>query len=127
MLSLICYSNSKKPNAAPEPARAAPSRFKGSGQTLGGDETPSRIVPDPNASAEPATGPVQNRVLHLWNDGFSIEDGPLHRFDDPQNERDLQVIRSGRAPIHLMNVQPDQPVDVQLNKHDENYKPPPKV
>jgi UBX domain-containing protein 1 len=26
-----------------------------------------------------------------------------------------------------MNVQPDQPVDVQLNKHDENYKPPPKV
>jgi len=66
-------------------------------------------------------------VLHLWNDGFSIEDGPLHRFDDPQNERDLQVIRSGRAPIHLMNVQPDQPLDVQLNKHDENYKPPPKV
>ena len=127
MLSLISYSNSKKPSAAPEPVRAAPSRFRGSGQTLGGDDAPSQVVPDPNASAEPTTGPVQNRVLHLWNDGFSIEDGPLHRFDDPQNERDLQVIRSGRAPIHLMNVQPDQPVDVQLNKHDENYKAPPKV
>lgn len=95
--------------------------------TLGGDDAPSEAVPDPNASDEPSQGPVQNRVLHLWNDGFSIEDGPLHRFDDPQNAADLQVIRSGRAPIHLMNVSPDQPVDVQLNKHDENYKPPPKV
>lgn len=37
------------------------------------------------------------------------------------------MIRQGRAPLHLMNVRPDQPVDVQLNKHDENYKPPPKV
>jgi UBX domain-containing protein 1 len=26
-----------------------------------------------------------------------------------------------------MNVRADQPVDVQLIKHDENYKPPPKV
>lgn len=71
--------------------------------------------------------PVQNRVLHLWNDGFSIEDGPLHRFDDPENERDLRVIRSGLAPLHLMNVQQNQPVDVQVIKHDENYRPPPKV
>jgi UBX domain-containing protein 1 len=96
--------------------------------TLGGDDTPSQLVPDPNATAaEPAAGPIQNRVLHLWNDGFSVEDGPLHRFDDPQNAADLQIIQSGRAPIHLMNVLPNQPVDVQLNKHDENYKPQPKV
>jgi UBX domain-containing protein 1 len=37
------------------------------------------------------------------------------------------MIRAGRAPLHLMGVRPDQPVDVQLNKHDEEYKPPPKV
>jgi UBX domain-containing protein 1 len=37
------------------------------------------------------------------------------------------MIRQGRAPLHLMGVRPDQPVDVQLVKHDENYKPPPKV
>ena len=37
------------------------------------------------------------------------------------------MIRQGRAPLHLMGVRPDQPVDVQLIKHDENYKAPPKV
>jgi UBX domain-containing protein 1 len=37
------------------------------------------------------------------------------------------MIRHGRAPLHLMGVRPDQPVDVQVVKHDENYKPPPKV
>lgn len=93
--------------------------------TLGGDDTPSQAIPDPHANiARPA--PV-TRVLHLWADGFSIEDGPLHRFDDPQNAADLQVIRSGRAPLHLMNVAPDQEVDVQLDKHDENYVAPKKV
>jgi UBX domain-containing protein 1 len=94
--------------------------------TLGGDDAPSQAIPDPNASSAPSSA-VQTRVLHLWHDGFSVEDGPLRRFDDPQHAADLEVIRSGRAPIHLMNVQQNQPVDVQLNKHDEPYKEQPKV
>lgn len=96
--------------------------------TLGGDDTPSQAIPDPSApSSRAPTAEVQTRVLHLWQDGFSIEDGPLHRFDDPTNAATLQLIRSGRAPIHLMNVQPNQPVEVSLNKHEEPYKAQPKV
>ncbi|QSZ31228.1 hypothetical protein DSL72_000791 [Monilinia vaccinii-corymbosi] len=109
-----------------EPSSAArPSRFRGSGQTLGGDDTPSQVIPDPH----PTTPPSQNerRTLHLWEDGFSVEDGPLHRFDDPANAQDLQSIQSGRAPLHLMNVRPNETVDVQLHKHNEPYKAPPKV
>ncbi|KAL3423322.1 SEP domain-containing protein [Phlyctema vagabunda] len=108
-----------------EPA-APPSRFRGSGQTLGGDDTPSQVIPDPNAAA-PQQGPVQTRILHLWEDGFSIDDGELRRFDDEQNAADLYMIRQGRAPLHLMGVRNDQPVDVQLHKHEEKYKAPPKV
>lgn len=104
----------------------APSRFRGSGQTLGGDDTPSQTIPDSHPRAAD-TGPTQTRILHLWEDGFSIEDGPLRRFDDAQNAADLQMIRQGRAPLHLMGVRADQAVDVQLIKHDENYKPPPKI
>lgn len=40
---------------------------------------------------------------------------------------DLQMIRQGRAPLHLMNVQYDQPVDVKLQQHTENYHALPKV
>jgi len=112
----------------PDPhTRAAPtSRFRGSGMTLGGEDTPSQVIPDPHTRAAPPLE-TQTRILHLWEDGFSIEDGPLRRFDDPANTQDLNMIRHGRAPLHLMNVRPEQPVDVQLQKHDEPYKTPPKV
>jgi UBX domain-containing protein 1 len=94
--------------------------------TLGGDDTPSQMIPDPVAGT-PEEDPAETRILHLWEEGFSIEDGPLRRFDDPQNAADLQMIRQGRAPLHLMGVRADQSVDVQLIKHDEKYKAPPKV
>lgn len=120
------YSNTPRPG---EPAGGATtgsaSRFHGSGQTLGGDDAPSQVIPSTHAAPSTQQEPVR-RILHLWNDGFSVEDGPLKRFDDPAHEADLQMIRSGRAPLHLMGVSPDQPVDVQLNKHDEDYTAPAK-
>ena len=86
----------------------------------------SRSIPDPLGSQSSASGPAQERVLHIWQDGFSIDDGELRRFDDPEHQMDLAMIRSGRAPLHLMNVQHDQPVDVKLQQHEEPYKPSPK-
>ena len=67
-----------------------------------------------------------SRTLHFWNDGFSIEDGPLYRFDDPANGPILRLIRSGRAPLEIMDVEADQPVDVTVSPHDENYVQPKK-
>lgn len=93
--------------------------------TLGGDGAESRTIPDP-LGARASSAQPQERVLHIWQDGFSIDDGDLRRFDDPANQVDLQMIRSGRAPLHLMNVQHDQPVDVKLHQHDTPYQPQPK-
>lgn len=94
--------------------------------TLGGDGVESRAIPDPNAvegaAGGSSTDEPQERVLHLWHDGFSIDGGELRRFDDPANSQDLNMIRAGRAPLHLMNVRYDQPVDVKLNQHDEDYR-----
>jgi UBX domain-containing protein 1 len=119
-------SNASRPGNEPSSSAAPTSRFRGSGMTLGGDDTPSQFVPDPQPQSNEA-GPSETRILHIWADGFSVEDGPLRRYDDPQNAADLEMIRAGRAPIHLMGVRNDQPVDVQLMKHSENYKAPPKV
>ncbi|KAK4118781.1 SEP-domain-containing protein [Parathielavia appendiculata] len=122
-------SNAREPNEE-SAGPSTRSRFRGTGHTLGGEGVESREIPDPRGSAIPTTttdGPVQERILHIWNDGFSIDDGELRRFDDPQNRADLQMIREGRAPIHLMNVRLDQRVDVKLQQHNENYRPLPKV
>ncbi|KAG9954569.1 SEP-domain-containing protein, partial [Aureobasidium melanogenum] len=110
-------------------APAQSSAFQGRAQTLGGDDAPSRVIEDPNASAAPRgpSLPRVSRTLHLWQDGFSIDDGELHRFDDPQNAPVLALINQGRAPLALLGVQPGQEVDLQLDPHkDEKYVQPKK-
>lgn len=104
------------------------SHFRGSGTTLGGDDTPSRTIPDPSASADnPAPLERAHRELHLWRDGFSVDDGALYRYDDPANARTLEMINTGHAPLHILNVQSGQEVDVEVHAHkDEDYKQPKK-
>lgn len=94
--------------------------------TLGGEGTESRSIPDPRGPQAPSNAEPQERILHIWEDGFSIDDGDLHRFDDPANMADLALIRQGRAPLHLMNVSHDAPVDVKLQQHEGKYVPQPK-
>lgn len=67
------------------------------------------------------------RTLHLWRNGFSIEDGPLRRYDDPQHAMDLQMIRTGRAPLHLMDVEHGQRCDVRLQQHEEDWHQLPRI
>lgn len=134
-------SNSQRPEEQPGSGPSQASRFRGSGVTLGGDGVESRKIPDPRGTtpqggaggragagaAAQLEGEMQERVLHIWSDGFSIDDGPLRRFDDPENQADLNMIRQGRAPLHLMNVRYDQPVDVKLQQHRDNWRQLPKI
>ena len=127
-LELTFHRNRPRPGAddeEEEPAR--PSFFSGRGQTLGGDDAPSTVVDDPRAAAaaQAQNLPRVSRTLHLWQDGFSIDDGELYRFEDPANAHTLALINSGRAPLALLGVQPGQEVDLQLNPHrDEKYVQP---
>ncbi|PHH65641.1 hypothetical protein CDD81_1727 [Ophiocordyceps australis] len=110
----------------PEAGPSNSSRFQGTGMTLGGDGQESRAIPDTSSLAHGTDAPVQERVLHIWENGFSIDDGELRRYDDPANQADLEMIRQERAPLHLMNVQYDQPVKVRVLDHDTDYVAPPK-
>ena len=94
--------------------------------TLGSDDVPSQVIPDPTASTPQKPQKAVRRLI-FWKDGFSIEDGPLMRYDDPQHQASLKQIQAGKAPLDLMNVDPGQPTDVHVfRKMDEEYKPPPK-
>lgn len=114
---------------ASRPEREEPiapsSSFTGTARTLGGDDTPSRVIEDPTAPATQRPVLVERR-LHFWQDGFSVDDGPLYRTDDPANAEILGMIRQGRAPLHIMNVEHTQEVDVKLEQHDEKYVQPKK-
>ena len=83
------------------------------------------MIEDPDANSTRPTERV-DRVLHFWNNGFSVDDGPLYRTDDPANAEILRLIHSGRAPMHIMHAQADQAVDVKLEPHNEDYVVPTK-
>ena len=105
-------------------SRPAPSRFTGTARTLGGDDTPSEVVEDPNPVTPQRE--LAHRHLHFWEDGFSVDDGPLYRLDDPANAAILAQIKTGRAPLSILNVEPGQEVDVKLDQHAEKYVAPKK-
>lgn len=121
-IELIVRNMQRPGDEAPdEPA----SHFRGTARTLGGDDAPSEVIEDPEASHSGALPPVR-RLLHFWTDGFSVDDGPLHRLDDPNNAAILAQMKLGRAPLHLLNVVPGQAVDAQIMNHDEKYVAPKK-
>ncbi|ORZ35936.1 ubiquitin-related domain-containing protein [Catenaria anguillulae PL171] len=104
--------------------------FTGQGFRLGTEQEGSSVASssapaadDPAARAKPKK---VSRLLTFWQDGFSIEDGPLYPYSDPQSQRILEELKSGRAPLHILNVQPNQPVDLRIaHKTTEQYKAPP--
>ncbi|KAL8664665.1 MAG: hypothetical protein Q9168_007860 [Polycauliona sp. 1 TL-2023] len=117
--------NLPRPTDSSASPPAAPTNFSGAARTLGGDDTPSKVIQDPNATTPRRAAPVE-RILHFWNDGFSVDDGPLYRNDDPANAEILAHIRQGRAPMDILNVERSQEVDVKLDMHEEKYKQPKK-
>lgn len=102
---------------------APSSRFTGTARTLGGDDTPSQIIEDPNAKNPPRLPPAK-RVLHFWDDGFSVDDGPLYQSDLPENAAILRMIHQGSAPLAILNLQQGQEVDVHLEQHQGKYEKP---
>ncbi|TDL23423.1 SEP-domain-containing protein [Rickenella mellea] len=120
------------PPPGPSARSAGASRgvFSGGGHRLGSDEVESAYVPDPTAPP-PGEGSEEDeeraiRYLTFWRDGFSVEDGPLMRYDDPENAETLRAIDRGQAPPHLFNTLGNQPVELRIARRtDENYKPPP--
>jgi hypothetical protein len=60
------------------------------------------------------------RVIRFWQEGFSIDDGPLYRFDDPSTKAMLESINEGRALRSLMNVSSEhQKVDIEFDNTNQ--------
>jgi len=115
----------------------AVSSFAGTGYRLGSEDDAPAVRDNQSssrvASGEAASPPNKKekletvtRTLHFWRNGFSIDDGELKSYDDPANQEFLKAVKSGRAPIHLLNVKFGQPVELKVaQKFEEDYKPPP--
>ncbi|EER36189.1 conserved hypothetical protein [Candida tropicalis MYA-3404] len=100
-------------------------KFSGKGFKLGDGNEPSQIVEDPNDNAQRFRPSKVNREITFWKQGFTVGDGPLHRYDDPSNATVLQELNQGRVPMSILDVEFGQDVDVSVfKKTDEDWTPP---
>ncbi|ODV79857.1 SEP-domain-containing protein [Suhomyces tanzawaensis NRRL Y-17324] len=99
-------------------------KFSGTGFKLGDGEEPSQVIEDPNSSLPQRPAKV-TREITFWKQGFTVGDGPLHRYDDESNASVLQELNRGRVPMSLLDVEFGQDVDVSVfKKTDEDWVPP---
>ncbi|WCJ20148.1 plant UBX domain containing protein 4 [Euphorbia peplus] len=83
--------------------------FTGPGRLLSGETVPS-------APQQPEAV-VHNIVF--WANGFTVNDGPLRRLDDPENASFLESIRKSECPKELEPEDRSSPVHVNLIRRDE--------
>lgn len=115
-------------------AGAAASSFGGAGRTIGDDGPAATQTPATGSTPQQAAAaggddedfdPVAIRHLNFWQDGFSIEDGPLQRYEDPQSQALLQAIENQSAPPGAFNIKFGQRVELRVAKRlNEKYSPP---
>ncbi|XP_004486192.1 plant UBX domain-containing protein 4-like [Cicer arietinum] len=99
-----------------EPPRST--SFTGTGRLLSGE-----TVQSTSQSQQPESI-VHNIVF--WSNGFTVNDGPLRRLDDPTNASFLESIKKSECPKELEPEDRKSSVNVNLIRRNENYREPEK-
>lgn len=100
------------------------SAFVGTGFRLGSTEIPSQPIGKPSDAATAQPKP-REFTLKMWRNGFSIDDGDLRGYDDPQNREFLVSVMAGRIPKELINEAKGGEVHVNMEDHkEEEFKKP---
>ncbi|XP_031276311.1 plant UBX domain-containing protein 4-like [Pistacia vera] len=93
--------------------------FSGTARLLTGETVPS-------APSQPSQPEEVVHNITFWRNGFTVDDGPLRRMDDPANASFLESIMRSECPRELATPDGRGGVHVQLNKRDEEYSEQPK-
>lgn len=96
--------------------------FGGSGFKLGDSSQPSQAVA-PDRRAGP---PLERRsTITFWRGGFTVDDGPLRKMEDPANKEFLSAVMRGEIPQELVRQAQGAEVHVNMvDKRTEEYVPP---
>ncbi|KAA8524736.1 hypothetical protein F0562_011159 [Nyssa sinensis] len=85
-----------------------------------------RLLSGQTVSSAPQQPEVVTHNIVFWSDGFTVDDGPLRRFEDPENASFLESIRKSKCPKELEPANRRAAVRVSLMRKEENYPVPAK-
>lgn len=88
----------------------------------------SRAVDGGAAGSGGATDQVRRRIT-MYRDGFTVDDGPFRRLDDPANGEFLRALAAGRTPKEMGVDQEGNPIEGDVvvglvDKRGEDYAEP---
>ena len=88
---------------------------------MGQTETDHESVGAPLAS-QPAPAEDVEVTLKMWKNGFSVDDGQLRPFDDPDNRDFLRSIQRGEIPNEMICMRRGGQVGLNMEDHrQEEY------
>ncbi|KAL8506793.1 hypothetical protein ACS0TY_017621 [Phlomoides rotata] len=94
-------------------------RFAGTGRLLSGE-----VSSTPTPTPTPQQPEVVNHNITFWRNGFTVDDGPLRRLDDPANASFLESVMKSECPKELAPADKRNAVHVNLIRKEEEYKEP---
>ena len=101
-----------------------PMVFKGAGYKLGSDVEASQEV-NPNLNTNDFPSEPKDVAIKFWKNGFSVDNGPLRDFNDPNNREFLDAIGRGEVPTELRRSAQKGEVHVNMEDHrEEDYVKP---
>lgn len=94
--------------------------FTGAGYKLENNDAPRPNAPDMVGRRN------VTRELTFYANGFTVDDGPLRRFDDPKNEAFLSDVSHGVMPREMEETGIGEVIITLIDKETEHYVPPKK-
>uniref|UniRef100_A0A1I7W0R1 UBX domain-containing protein n=1 Tax=Loa loa TaxID=7209 RepID=A0A1I7W0R1_LOALO len=85
------------------------------GYRLGDAVQPSELV-ESSISSSP-----QEVALVMWENGFTVDDGPLRSYSDSPNHSFLQSICEGHIPSEIIRQYPGKTIDIRMERRQEQY------
>lgn len=98
--------------------------FQGRGRTLNSSAEDDDASAGAPAEASERDDGIISRVITFWQNGFTVDDGPLRAFDDPANMAFMESIGRGEAPAELAPKTRTQRVNINLVQRHEPYSAP---
>lgn len=107
----------------PSPSRGRPNTFAGTGYRLGQSSNDTEVIASPTEGNE---GRRHSEVtLRFWKDGFSVDNGELREYSDPNNAEFLAYVRRGLVPLELISQAHGGEVHLNMeDHHHEEYSTP---
>ncbi|KAL3615281.1 Plant UBX domain-containing protein 4 [Castilleja foliolosa] len=86
---------------------------------------PARLLSG-DVPSTPQPPRVLTHSITFWRNGFTVNDGPLRRLDDPEHAPFLESVMKSECPMELAPANPITQVHVNLTRKEEDYRLPEK-